>query len=176
MFTAPQFLSPGRRRNDLLNPAFRVTMQAVRGAKNTPCPSREPISGKGRGAFLTTGHTTDGGVAHGDQSAKEWWKERETEWKSPKTIRNNAKKFYMPFRIRKVREFDPPRVHQNWKSPWFLPRRFPRLTTEIPQTDFCFDHRKGIPCLMGMPFLLVYCPSVFEPWEPVLDRVFDTAV
>ena len=50
------------------------------------------------------------------------------------------------------------------------------LTTEIPQTDFCFDHRKGIPCLMGMPFLLVYCPSVFEPWEPVLDRVFDTAV
>ena len=102
LFTAPQFLSPGRRRNDLLNPAFRVTMQAVRGAKNTPCPSREPISGKGRGAFLTTGHTTDGGVAHGDQSAKEWWKERETEWKSPKTIRNNAKKFYMPFRIRKV--------------------------------------------------------------------------
>ena len=100
MFTAPQFLSPGRRRNDLLNPAFRVTMQAVRGAKNTPCPSREPISGKGRGAFLTTGHTTDGGVAHGDQSSKEWRKERETERKLPQIIRNYAKKFYLPFRIR----------------------------------------------------------------------------
>ena len=49
-----------------------------------------------------------------------------------------------------------------WKSPWFLPRRFPRLTTEIPQTDFCFDHRKGIPCLMGMPFLLVYYPAKSE--------------
>ena len=83
MFTAPQFLSPGRRRNDLLNPAFRVTMQAVRGAKNTPSPSREPTSGKGQGVFLTTGRTTDDGVAHGDQSAKEWRKERETERKAP---------------------------------------------------------------------------------------------
>ena len=36
------------------------------------------------------------------------------------------------------------------------------LTTEIPQTDFCFDHRKGIPCLMGMPFLLVYSPVKSE--------------
>ena len=53
---------------------------------------------------------------------------------------------------RRGRGFDPLTVHQKWKSPWFLPRRFPRLTTEIPQTDFCFDHRKGIPCLKGMPF------------------------
>ena len=82
-------------------------MQADKGAKNAPRPSRETISGKGQGAFLTTGHTTDGGVAHGDQSAKEWWKERETEWKSPKTIRNNAKKFYMPFRIREVEGSNP---------------------------------------------------------------------
>ena len=37
-----------------------------------------------------------------------------------------------------------------------------RLTTEIPQTDFCFDHRKGIPCFKGMPFLLVYSPAKFE--------------
>ena len=43
-----------------------------------------------------------------------------------------------------------------------LPRRFSRLTTEIPQTDFCFDHRKGIPCFKGMPFLLVYSPTKFE--------------
>ena len=129
MFTAPQFLSPGRRRNDLLNPAFRVTMQAVRGAKNTPCPSREPISGKGRGAFLTTGHTTDGGVAHGDQSAKEWWKERETEWKSPKTIRNNAKKFYMPFRIAEVEGSIPFESTKNGN------RRGKN------HGDFSFDHR-----------------------------------
>ena len=54
-------------------------MQAVRDAKNAPRPSRETISGKGQGVFLTTGRTTDGGVAHGDQSAKEWRKERETE-------------------------------------------------------------------------------------------------
>ena len=32
---------------------------------------------------LTTGRTTDGGVAHGDQSSKEWRKERETERKLP---------------------------------------------------------------------------------------------
>ena len=53
---------------------------------------------------------------------------------------------------RRGRGFEPLTVHQKRKSPWFLPRRFPRLTTEIPQTDFCFDHRKGIPCLKGMPF------------------------
>ena len=83
MFTAPQFLSPGRRRNDLRDPAASVTMQAVRGMKKAPGLSREPISGKGQGAFLTTGRTTDCGAAHGDQSAKEWRKERETEWKAP---------------------------------------------------------------------------------------------
>ena len=55
-------------------------------------------------------------------------------------------------------EMSPPK----WKSLWFLPRRFPRLTTERPQTDFCFDHRKGIPCLKGMPFLLVYSPAKSE--------------
>ena len=64
---------------DLLNTFLRVTMHAVRGTKNAPRPSRETIFGKGQGAFLTTGRTTDGGVAHGDQSAKEWRKERETE-------------------------------------------------------------------------------------------------
>ena len=67
-------------------------MQADKGTKNAPRLSRETVSGKGRGAFLTTGRTTDGGVAHGDQSAKERRKERETERKSPQIIRNNAKK------------------------------------------------------------------------------------
>ena len=56
-------------------------MQAVRGMKNAPCPSRETVSGKWQGAFLTTGRTTDGGVAHGDLSPKEWRKESETERK-----------------------------------------------------------------------------------------------
>ena len=68
---------------DLLNTYLRVTMQADKGTKNAPCPSQETISGKGRGAFLTTGRTTDGGVAHGEQSSKEWRKERETERKAP---------------------------------------------------------------------------------------------
>ena len=81
MFTVPQFLSRGRRRNDLLHPVHRGTMQAVRGTKNAPRPSRETVSGKGRGAFLTTGATTDSGVLHGVQSAKEWRKESETERK-----------------------------------------------------------------------------------------------
>ena len=83
MFTAPHFLSPGRYRNHLLNSALRVTIQAVRGTKNAPHLSREPISGKGRGAFLTTGRTTDGGAAHGDQSSKECRKEREIGRKVP---------------------------------------------------------------------------------------------
>ena len=83
LFTAPQFLSRERRRKDLPNSTFRVTMQAGKDTKNAPCPSRETISGKGPGAFLTTGRTTDCGAAHGDQSAKEWRKERETEWKAP---------------------------------------------------------------------------------------------
>ena len=56
-------------------------MQAGKDTKNAPCPSRETISGKGQGAFLTTGRTTDGGVAHGDLSPKEWQKESETERK-----------------------------------------------------------------------------------------------
>ena len=59
LFTAPQFLRCGQRRKDLLNPALRVTMQTVRGMKNAPCPNRETVSGKGQGAFLTTGRTTD---------------------------------------------------------------------------------------------------------------------
>ena len=66
LFTAPQFLRHGRCRNDLLNPSIRVTMQAVRGMKNAPRPSRETVSGKRQGVFLTTERTTDGGVAHGD--------------------------------------------------------------------------------------------------------------
>ena len=77
-------------------------MQADKGAKNAPRPSRETVSGKGRGAFLTTGGTTDSGVLHGVQSAKEWWKERETEQKSPKTIRNNTKKFKIGLRVQEA--------------------------------------------------------------------------
>ena len=82
LFTAPQFLSRGQRRKDLLNLSLRVTMQAVRGIKNAPSPSRETVSGKGVGAFLTTGATTDGGVPHGDLISKEQRKESETERKS----------------------------------------------------------------------------------------------
>ena len=80
LFTALQFLGRGQRRKDLLDPALRVTMQAVRGAKR-PRPSQETVSGKGVGAFLTTGATTDDGVPHGDLSFKEWRKEREPEQK-----------------------------------------------------------------------------------------------
>ena len=36
-----------------------------------------------------------------------------------------------------------------------------RLTTEIPQTDFCFDHLKGTSFSEGVPFL-VYCPAKSE--------------
>ena len=79
LFTAPQFLRRGRRKKDLLNTSLRVTIQADEDTKNALRPSQETISGKGRGAFLTTGRTTDGGAAHGDQSSKEWQKERETE-------------------------------------------------------------------------------------------------
>ena len=71
LFTAPQFLRRGQRRKDLLNLSLRVTMQAVRGMKNAPSPSRETVSGKGVGAFLTTGATTDSGVPHGDLRSKE---------------------------------------------------------------------------------------------------------
>ena len=35
------------------------------------------------------------------------------------------------------------------------------LTTEIPQTDFCFDHLKGTPFSEGVPFI-VYCPAKSE--------------
>ena len=31
-----------------------------------------------------------------------------------------------------------------------------RLTTEIPQTDFCFDHLKGTPFSEGVPFILLF--------------------
>ena len=41
LFTVPQFLSRGRRRNDLLNPAHRGTMQAVKGTKTLPVPVGE---------------------------------------------------------------------------------------------------------------------------------------
>lgn len=81
LFTALQFLRRGQRRKGLLNPALRVTMQAVRDMKNAPSLSRETVSGKGQGAFLTTGATTDNGVPHGDLSPKEWRKERGTERK-----------------------------------------------------------------------------------------------
>ena len=57
---------------------------------------------------------------------------------------------------RRGRGFDPLTVHQNWKSPQFSLRRFSRLTTEIPQTDFCFDHLKGTPFRKECPSF-VYC-------------------
>ena len=82
MFTAPQFLRHGRCRKDLPNPAIRVTMQADKDTKNAPRSSRKTVSGKRQGVFLTTERTTDGGAAHGDQSSKEWRKERETERKA----------------------------------------------------------------------------------------------
>ena len=62
---------------------------------------------------------------------------------------------------RRGRGFDPLTVHQNWKSLQFSLRRFSRLTTEIPQTGFGFDHLKGTPFSEGVPFL-VYCPSKSE--------------
>ena len=77
LFTVSQFLRRGQRRKDLLNPALRVTMQAVIYIKNAPRPSREIVSGKGQGVFLTTGATTDGGVTHGYKSEIECRKERE---------------------------------------------------------------------------------------------------
>ena len=46
MFTVPQFLSRGRRRNDLLIPVHRGTMQAVRGMKNAPRPCRRKTSAR----------------------------------------------------------------------------------------------------------------------------------
>ena len=42
-----------------------------------PVQAGKPFPAKGWGAFLTTGATTDGGAAHGDQSSKEWRKEAE---------------------------------------------------------------------------------------------------
>lgn len=62
---------------------------------------------------------------------------------------------------RRGRGFDPLTVHQNWKSLQFSLRRFSRLTTEIPQTDFCFDHLKGTPFSEGVPFI-VYCGAKSE--------------
>lgn len=44
-------------------------MQVVRDMKNAPRSNRETVSGKGRGAFLTTGRTTDGGVEHMENKA-----------------------------------------------------------------------------------------------------------
>ena len=67
-------------------------MQADKDTKNAPRSSRKTVSGKRQGVFLTTGHTTDGGAAHRDQSFKEWRKERETEQKAPQIIKNHAKK------------------------------------------------------------------------------------
>lgn len=117
LITAPQFLRHGRCRNDLLNPSIRVTMQAVRGMKNAPRPSREPISGKRRGAFLTTGRTKDSGAAHGDQRSKERRKERETERKAPQIIRNSIKRFICLFCIRKVVASIPIRPTKNGTLP-----------------------------------------------------------
>ena len=57
---------------------------------------------------------------------------------------------------RRGRGFDPLTVHQNWKSPQWELRRFSRLTTEVPQTDFCFDHLKGTPFRKECPSF-VYC-------------------
>ena len=57
-------------------------MQADKDTKNAPRLSRKTVSGKRRGAFLTTGRTKDSGAAHGDQRSKERRKERETERKA----------------------------------------------------------------------------------------------
>lgn len=47
---SPSIPEPGWRRNDLLHPVHRGTMQAVRGMKNAPPPL--PVNtGKGLGAF-----------------------------------------------------------------------------------------------------------------------------
>ena len=73
---------------------------------------------------MTTERTTDGGAAHGDQSAKEWRKERETEWKLPQIIRNYAKKFYLPFRIREVDGSIPFRSTNLENRRGIYPRRF----------------------------------------------------
>ena len=34
-----------------------------------------------------------------------------------------------------------------------------RLTTEIPQTDFCFDHLKGTSFSEGVPFICFIIPQ-----------------
>ena len=34
-----------------------------------------------------------------------------------------------------------------------------RLTTEIPQTDFCFDHLKGTSFSEGVPFICFITPQ-----------------
>ena len=115
LFTAPQFLRHGRRRKYLPNPDVRVTMQADKDTKNAPRLRA--------GSVLTTGRTTDGGVAHGDQSSKEWRKERKTERKAPQIIRNYAKKFYMPFRI----HMD---AHHSSLFPRDLAVRFPGLSPQ----------------------------------------------
>jgi len=68
---ALQFLRRGQRGKDLLNLSLRVTMQAVRGIKNAPSPSRETVSGKGQGAFLTTFSATVRCGAHGNGGFRE---------------------------------------------------------------------------------------------------------
>ena len=89
-----------------------------------PVQAGNPFPAKGWGAFLTTGRTTDGGAAHGDQSSKEWRKERETERKSPQIIRNHAKKFYMPFRIVGVVGSNPIRSTTSSRTAYRPRRRF----------------------------------------------------
>ncbi len=118
-----------------------------------PVQAGNPFPAKGWGAFLTTGRTTDGGAAHGDQSSKEWRKERETERKSPQIIRNHAKKFYMPFRIRKV-VGSIPIGSTKMEIAAVKTAAISRLNTEIPQTGFGFDHLKGT-------FFRKECPSLF---------------
>ena len=161
MFTVPQFLSRGQHRNDLLNPVNRGTMQAVRGMKNAPRPCRRKTSARaGSVSDHRTYHTLlwTTRKQHGQRGPKMKWSGAET----AKNGRKYSKKVSGACSHCRGRRFESDQVHQNWKSPWFLPRRFPRLTTVIPQTDLCFDNRKGIPCLKGMPFLLVYSPVKSE--------------
>ena len=123
LFTVPQFLSRGRRRNDLLNPAHRGTMQAVKGTKTLPVPVGERHrQGLGSVSDHRTYHTPFRTTRkqHGQRGLKMKWCGAET----AKNNRKHSEKVPGACSHRRGRGFDPLTVHQNWKSPWFLPRRF----------------------------------------------------
>ena len=81
LFTVPQFLSRGRRRNDLLNPAHRGTMQAVKGTKTLPVPVGERHrQGLGSVSDHRTHHTPlwTTRKQHGQRGPKMKWSGAET--------------------------------------------------------------------------------------------------